>query len=330
MVDSVIRQVKVLALIPQLPASITISEVHNKIKEYGFDVSAKTIERDLSALSRFFPIIAEENRKPYRWSFSEKKTESILSISLEMALILNIVREHSQGLFPASIIDHLAPYFQQADKTLSSLTKNSLSNWRDKIHVVHDYVTFQAPTQNKTLIDKLYSAVMTEKQIVAHYCSRGGEGKEYKLEPLGIVLKGSLTYLVCRSGTHENILTFSANRFSSIMITDINISDKSQQLDVASFIKDGAFGMLRSPEKIKFVARIENLRGWHLYETPLSDDQMIVEDQEGSFLLKATVIDSQYLLWWVLSMGSRIEVVEPVSLRNDVISQMNKMVEKYR
>lgn len=329
MVDSVIRQIKVLALIPQLPASTTVSEVHNEIKNYGFEVTAKTIERDLIALSRFFPITAVECSKPYRWSFSEIKMESILNLSLEMALMLDLVKEHSQGLLPAFIFDYLSPYFKQADKELSALSSNSLSSWGDKIHLVHDSLSFQGPKQDQVITNKLYSAVMQEKKIVANYCARGKTAKEYLLNPLGIVLKGSLTYLVCTSGEHENLLQFLVNRFNSVEVMNEKILESIQCLDVKEYIEQGGFSILRSSEKIKFVARITKIRGWHLFETPLSEDQEIIEDQEDSFLLKATLADSQHLLWWVLSLGSRIEVIKPESLRNLVIGQMNEMVKQY-
>lgn len=328
-VDSVIRQIKVLALIPQLPASTTISEVHNKINEYGFDVTSKTIERDINALCRFFPITTVENSKPYRWSFSEIKMESILNLSLEMALMLSLVKNNFQGLFPSSISEYLSPYFKQADKELSSLSKNSVASWRDKIHIVHDSLAFQNPEVDDDVIDKLYCAVMQEKRIVVNYCARGKSAREYHLNPLGIVLKGSLTYLVCTSGEHESILQFLVSRFNSVTILDAKISDASRGVSVKSYIEQGGFSILRNSENIKFVARIKKVRGWHLFETPLSEDQEIIEDQEDSFILKATVADSLHLLWWVLSLGSRIEVIEPESLRNEVISQMKEMVAQY-
>jgi len=330
MVDSVIRQIKVLALIPQLPESTTISEVHNRINEYGFEVTAKTIERDLNALSRFFPITTVESSKPYRWSFSELKIDAIVNLSLEMALTLDIVKEHSQGLFPRNILNFLSPLFEQADKELSALSKNSLSNWRDKIHSIPGSLVLKNSQQDEKLVDKLYASVMQEKKIFVNYRARGKDARDYTLEPLGIVLRGSLTYLIGTCIEGGDILQFLVNRFNSVEVLKSKISELSQKIDVKDYIDHGALEILRSPDRIKFVARIRKLRGWHLYETPLSEDQEIIEDQKDSFLLKATVADSQHLLWWVLSLGSRIEVIEPESLRNEVISQMNEMVKQYR
>jgi len=64
-------------------------------------------------------------------------------------------------------------------------------------------------------------------------------------------------------------------------------------------------------------------------DSTLSKDQQIIDDQDDSFLLKATVADSHHLLWWIISLGDRIEVLEPSSLRDIVITQIKDMANKY-
>jgi predicted DNA-binding transcriptional regulator YafY len=329
-VDSVIRQIKVLALIPQLPSSTTTAEVHGNIQEYGFKVTTKTIERDLHTLSRFFPITAIESSKPYRWSFSELKVDTILNLTLEMALTLDLIKEYSQGLFPRNILNFLSPFFDQADKELSALSNNSLSNWRNKIHNIPSSLVLKKTKQDSDIVDKLYVSVMQEKKIIVNYRARGKNARDYTLEPVGIVLRGSLTYLLGTCTEGGDILQFLINRFNSVQVLGDSISESSRKLNVKDYIDQGALEILKNPKKIEFVARVRKIRGWHLYETPLSEDQEIIDDNKDTFLVKATVANSQHLLWWVLSLGSRIDVIEPESLRNEVISQMNEMVSQYR
>lgn len=330
MADSAVRQLTILTLIPRAPATISTGEVHQKVLDAGFQVSSKTTERDLNALSRFFPVTIEsESSKPYRWYFDKFEVIEIPRLTPQMALTLSILNKHSQELLPKNILNYLLPYFKQAEKELAALSDNSLSKWQDKVHVVHNALTFEAPIQNDEVTNQLYLAVIQGKQIKASYQARGKEEREYQLNPLSLVFRGQLTYILCTSGRHDTVLQFLVNRFRTVEIIDQNIHENSLMIDIQDYLNQGAFGMLKSNKKQKLVARIQKKKGWHLHETPLSKDQEIIDDQDESFLLKATVADSHHLLWWILSLGDRIEVLEPASLREDIITNIKNTFKQY-
>ena len=215
------------------------------------------------------------------------------------------------------------------EKELAELSDNSLSKWQDKIHVVHDTLSFQPPVYDDHIQSQLYLAVIQSKQIKATYHARGKEEREYQLNPLSLVFRGQLTYILCTSSGHDTVLQFLVNRFRSVEITDQSLHENSLRIDIQAYLDQGAFGMLKSNDKVELVARIQKLKGWHLHETPLSKDQQIIDDQDDSFLLKATVADSHHLLWWIMSLGDRIEILEPSSLRDIVITQIKDMAKKY-
>lgn len=330
MADSAVRQLTILTLIPRGPATISTGEIHRKVLDAGFQVSAKTTERDLNALSRFFPVMTEdESSKPYRWFFDQFEVIEIPRLSPQMALTLSLIKKHSQALLPKNVIDYLSPYFEQAEKELTILADNSLSRWQDKVHIVHDALSFEPPVYDDEITNQLYLAVIQEKQIKATYQARGKEQREYQLNPLSLVIRGHLMYVLCTSSGHDTVLQFLVNRFRSVKITDLNLHINSLNIDINAYLNRGAFGMLKSNSMLKLVARVQKLKGWHLHETPLSKDQEIIYDQEGSFLLKATVADSHHLVWWIMSLGDRIEVLEPSSLRDIVIAQVKEMAQKY-
>lgn len=309
---------------------LSTGDIHKKVLDAGFEVSAKTTERDLNALSRFFPILADESSKPYLWYFDKFEVVDIPRLTPQMALTLSVMNRHAQNLLPRSVLKYLEPYFKQAEKELTSLNDNILSRWQDKVHVVHDALSFQPPICDDEISSKLYLAVIQGKQIKATYHARGKDEREYHLNPLGLVFRGQLTYILCTSSHYDTVLHFLVNRFTSVLITEQDNPIKSQNVDIKAHLDQGAFGMLKNDEKIKFVAKINRVKGWHLYETPLSEDQVITEDQQDSFLLEASVADSQHLLWWVMSLGDKIEVLEPSSLREEIKIQIKKLAQQYK
>ena len=67
----------------------------------------------------------------------------------------------------------------------------------------------------------------------------------------------------------------------------------------------------------------------HLEETPLSENQQLTDQENGSVLVKATVQDTRQLRWWLLGFGGRIEVLEPLSMRDEMKINAEKMISKY-
>ena len=71
-------------------------------------------------------------------------------------------------------------------------------------------------------------------------------------------------------------------------------------------------------EMIKLVLRMKRPAAAHLYETPLSEDQVITDDErEGWVRVEATVCETSQLRWWLLGFGGQVEVLQPEFLREE-------------
>lgn len=56
---------------------------------------------------------------------------------------------------------------------------------------------------------------------------------------------------------------------------------------------------------------------------------MVLEEDEESLLLQATVPDTARLEWWILSFGGQAEVLAPESLRMKMAATAKSMMERY-
>jgi len=65
-----------------------------------------------------------------------------------------------------------------------------------------------------------------------------------------------------------------------------------------------------------------------LEETPMSVDQSFKLDGDD-IRLTATVTDSWQLTWWLMSLGSEIEVVSPVALRRKIAGRLADAAAQY-
>lgn len=68
----------------------------------------------------------------------------------------------------------------------------------------------------------------------------------------------------------------------------------------------------------------------HLSDTPLAADQLVYDgDDPDSCMLTASVMDSDMLRWWLLAMGPQVEVLEPVSLREEIRNMLQQALGRY-
>jgi predicted DNA-binding transcriptional regulator YafY len=61
---------------------------------------------------------------------------------------------------------------------------------------------------------------------------------------------------------------------------------------------------------------------WH-------DTQWIVSQKDGSIVFEAEVAGTEEIKFWVMSWGSKAEVLEPQSLREEIRAEAEAAVEKY-
>ncbi|MDD5295822.1 MAG: hypothetical protein PHU46_02815 [Rhodocyclaceae bacterium] len=130
--DTLLRQWQTLRLIPRHPARISAGDLRERLVAEGFEVGKRTVERDLLALSRLFPLVADERSKPFGWSWQKDAPAFDLpGVAPSEALTLLMAREHLRPLLPASVLSRMQPYFRMAEQKLDALGQAPLRTRRE-------------------------------------------------------------------------------------------------------------------------------------------------------------------------------------------------------
>lgn len=328
--DTQLRQWAMLRHIPQHPRQITARDITERLESEGFAVSKRTVERDLLSLSGIFPLISNERSRPYGWSWNkDAEAFALPSMSPLQALTLELAHNHLATILPASLLATLVPYFKCAEAVLSSGDGvKKLANWRKKVAIVPPNQPLIPPNYPEEIIEAVHSALLSEQQLEISYTSREqGETKTYPIHPLGIVQRGAVTYLVATLYDYTDIRLLAVHRIQSAQVLTMP-AKTPKKFDLAKYIRDGAFGFEESGE-IKLVLRITTPAVEHLMETPLSQDQQIEPEQLGWMHFQATVPDTAQLRWWLMGFGDQIEVLEPISLRDEFVVMAQSLHEIY-
>ena len=325
------RQWQMLRLLPRYPLKVTAKGLCEKLHAENYEVTKRTIERDLMSLSESFPIVADERDKPYGWSWAKDGAIFDLpGISITEALTFNLVEQHLKSILPASTLAQLQPYFITASQKLGSMSQNTpVNSWLDKVRVIQPTISLLPPDIDSESQRVVSEGLLQDKQLKVRY-QKLGEVKmeEYVVHPLGLVERGQIIYLVCTMFTYKDVRILSLHRIRSVaMLSDP--SKRPVKFSMDDYIASGAFGF-GGEETIRLKAIFKNPAGSHLHETPLSLDQVLLAQDDKHLHLSATVINTEQLRWWLLGFGESVEVLAPVKLRKSMAKSAQLSSNIYR
>lgn len=231
---------------------------------------------------------------------------------------------------PPSAETALAPHFKSAAKTLSAEQADaSARSWPDKVRSIAPHQPLLAPRVDEACQRTVYRALMDDLQLKLHYRKRdAAQDTEYpSVHPLAIVQKGSVIYLVCMFGGYEDVRTIALHRITRAEVVH-EAARRKEGFDIDAYIASGVFGVIAgAPMGLRAV--FTRLAGEHLYETPLSDDQVLNLGDDGRLHLAATVPHTRALVWWLLGFGDGVVVQVPATLRDELAGIATRMAAAY-
>ncbi|MDP4027864.1 MAG: WYL domain-containing protein [Gallionella sp.] len=329
--DTLLRQWQMLRMIPRFPLKITAGDLHQKLRAEQFDVTKRTVERDLLSLSEMFPLVSDERDRPFGWSWSkDAHIFSLPGLSHTEALTLAMVEQHLNTLLPSSTLQQLQPYFDAAKHHLKSIPQSERTrSCLNKVRTVPPSQPLLPPNIKPVVQQTVYEALLADHQLDIKYLKRGQKiAVEYRIHPIAVVQRGHITYLYCRISDHEDLRTLAVHRIQSATMLDEK-TDVPSGFSIDEAINSGKFGFFTSG-LITLEAIFYNGVGDHLFETPLSREQTLTELENGAVKLVATVPNTLQLGWWILGLGDGIEVIQPTTLRDQIASTIDKMQARYR
>jgi len=169
--------------------------------------------------------------------------------------------------------------------------------------------------------DPLYSPHTTP-------CGRWCQTRSYRINPIGLVVRDGVIYLVASLAENDALRQFVLHRIKSAQVLD-ETATSPRGFDLDKYIEEGGFGW-PTGRKIRLVAIFDRGPADTLAETQLSPDQTIRKLDEDGFELTATVQETKELYWWLSSFGPEVEVVEPKSLRALMRNLVRSSAKRYR
>lgn len=325
--DALLRHWRMLLMIPRHPGRVETAKLEKALLAEGFEVSRRTIQRDLNYLSDIFPINTDEN-KPAGWFWiKDADPVDVPGLDPHTALTFQMAQDFLGRMLPSNCLEFLQPHFRRSAKVLQELP-SGLGSWRKKIGQVSRSFPLPPPRIDPGVLAAVYDSLLHECRLSVRYCRRGETScREYRVNPLGLVFADQVIYLVGTISDHKNPSILAVHRIEHAVTTG-EPAHRPENFDLSEYIASGAFGFPVGEGTIRLRAWFAPSAALHLQETPLSEDQHLVPEEDG-FRVEGTVPNTAQLRWWILGFGDQVEVLEPPELRKEISATVQGMAKAY-
>ncbi|QEA37778.1 WYL domain-containing protein [Pistricoccus aurantiacus] len=329
--ETLFRYLTLLQLIPRSPGRISTPVLLEKLQERGFQIEARSLQRDLrDKLALHFPLICDDDSKPYRWYFDREFHCNLPALDVPSALTLVLAEEYLRGLLPPVVIGQLAPQFSDARRLLDDMERNGLSQWAKRVRAIPNGKALLPAQLEESTWQSVAQALLEKKALDVTYLSRSREvRKTFTLHPQGLVSRHSVTYLLATVNDYDDVRQFALQRIEAVALSN-NAWRESKGFDLDDYISSGAFGYPQGSGNVRLVAHVEPQVAWLLAETPLAERQTLTLLSGTDWQqLEAEVPNDQQTLWWLRGMGASVDIIEPQAWRDDIRINAEKILSRF-
>lgn len=150
------------------------------------------------------------------------------------------------------------------------------------------------------------------------------------IHPLALKEALGRWYLIAIDTKDQKLKTFGLDRISDVLVQKTKYREK-YNVDLRDKYRD-SFGVLTN-EKLKIqhvVLRFSYEQGQYVKTYPLHNSQRVIEEDRQYVWIELTMYVTFDFIKELLSFGSELQVVEPLSLRQDIQKIMLKALEQYK
>lgn len=274
-----------------------------------FEVSRRTINRDVDALcSAGIPITTSQGTgggisimDGYRMDRTILSSKDMQMIMAGLRSLDSVSGSHYYGQLMEKIKVGSSEFISGTDSILIDLSTWDKSLVSSKVELIQDAIEV-GRTVN-----------------FSYYAPKGNSQRE--IEPYYLIYKWSNWYVYGYCLLRKDYRLFKLNRMTNI--AHVNPFEKKKEIPSPDFSRKD-----NPAAKGKVKAIFEPSMKWYLIENFGIDS--FTELPTGELLLEREYSDHDRMLSWMLSLGEKVTVIEPESIRRELHSIASELIKKYQ
>ncbi|NLW08396.1 MAG: YafY family transcriptional regulator [Firmicutes bacterium] len=271
-----------------------------------FEVSPRTIYRDIDGLCQAgIPIYTSQGRNG--------------GIKLVDSFVLNksVFSQEEQNEILAALHGLSAVHYPQAEKVLTKLRAifgQKLVDW-----IAVDFSGW-GPAKQETLAT-IKEAILNRQLLSFTYYNRYGEKTTRTVEPLQLWFKSKAWYLraFCRNKQGQRL--FKLNRIKNIRLLPEEFMRRPEKENPLVAEDEPAV-----PE-VQITMRIHSTQAYRVYDE--FEESQIAPHADGSFTVRFSYPEDEWVYGFILSFGMYAEVLEPPHIRRIIKERLEKALAFY-
>ncbi|MFL6212477.1 MAG: helix-turn-helix transcriptional regulator [Blastocatellia bacterium] len=314
----------------RLLSILLLLQVHRRVtaRELAarLEVSERTIHRDMEALSMAgVPVIAERGSNG-GWSLIEEYRTNLTGLNKDESQALLLMQ-------PARVLADLG-LGKASDAALIKLAaalpaahRDAAEYARQRIHI--DLTGWNRADETAACLPLIQQAIWQERKLRFLY-ERGPqcEAAERTVDPLGLVAKGSVWYLV--AAVEGEPRSYRVSRIAKATLLDQACS-RPKGFDLARFWASSTASFKASLPRYQATLRVAPavLPRLNFAGRFARIEQTCAPDREGWSEVRVRFDVEEMAVEYALSFGPQVEVIAPLSLRDKVIEMARRVLAFY-
>lgn len=311
-----------LLLILQDGRKVKAGELARKL-----EVSERTIYRDMEALSGAgVPVYAEPGPnggyallEPYRTDLTGLSKDEVQAL---------VAFTSSDAISDIGLGQSLKTGLAKLAASLPAVQQLAMDHLRERLYV--DTIPWFQEKEEAPQLQVVMEAVQQDRQLVFMYRKWEGEAEERRVKPYALVAKAGSWYLAAETG--RGMRVYRISRMESAEVT-ASTFERRPDFDLRRFWQDWRRDFEENlpnyPVKLRMAPEvIEGLlktrRQW--MENGLETAEA---GEDGWLVLTLDYERPEFALGTLLEWGDRVEVLEPVELREQMREVVGRMVDFY-
>lgn len=185
---------------------------------------------------------------------------------------------------------------------------------RQRLHV--DTTGWRGLSETVDALPIVQDGVARDRKLTFHYRKPDGERTARTVDPLGLVAKGSVWYLVANTG--EGFRTFRVSRIENALVME-SPSERPAGFDLAAHWKASTDQLREGRKRYAATLRVEPGYADRLAMWRCTTPRAATQPQPDGWLVREVEFDDEEQARFVaLGFGPRAEVLAPVALRDRV------------
>ncbi|BFH59630.1 helix-turn-helix transcriptional regulator [Paenibacillus azoreducens] len=286
-----------------------------------FEVSTKTIYRDMDTLSRAGIPIAAYSGTSGGFEIMEQYTISRQFLTLDEIYSIFAAVKGVKAALDDQTLDGL---LDKVETLLYRSRQEKEVGHSVSAELLFDLNPWGQGVNTRGKVSQLRQAIGQSRKVKLQYINMNGSDSEREVEPCRLILKGNVWYLQAYCLLREDFRSFRLSRIQEIDVFEAHFTPRKLPLqDTYDWKPEWSSDARKSTVRLLFSPLVRH-RVWDTF----APDQISLYD-DGSVCVEGEFSLDEWFYGMVLSYGGHIKIESPEFVAEEVVRRAQKILDLY-